>query len=167
MYSLDCKLWSLARQINFNFQQARSSVKFSPWVCIGSRHSLCTAFTTNVTKSWQSQLSSSQDRPWIDQAPSPSMYLTSSCLHVFVLSSESVKYYHGEAYKYMIKSPTDLGKVRFCFCFCIAFVNVFATDNSCPDSLDIWRWDEAVWSQQDLSHVPLFQAPVHQHSYSQ
>ena len=52
------------------------------------------------------------------------MYLTSSCLHVFVSSSESVKYYHGEAYKYMIKSPTDLGKVRFCFCFCIVFVNV-------------------------------------------
>ena len=48
-----------------------------------------------------------------------------ACLHVFVLSSESVKYYHGEAYKYMIKSPTDLGKVRrFCFCFCIVFVNV-------------------------------------------
>ena len=53
-------------------------------------------------------------------------YVSNSILlHVFFLSSESVKYYHGEAYKYMIKSPTDLGKVKFCFCVLYCFLSMF------------------------------------------
>lgn len=34
-----------------------------------------------------------------------------SLLEHEISPDESVKYYHGEAYKYMIKSPTDLGKI--------------------------------------------------------
>ena len=146
----------MASKINCNFQPVNTLVTFTRWACIGSHHFPCSVFTTNVTTSSQSQLSSSQDKQLLDQAlnPSPSMYLTSSCLHVFVLSSESVKYYHGEAYKYMIKSPTDLGKVRFLLLllqffyeaskiihillYIIAFCPYFcATDNSGPAVLVI------------------------------